>query len=63
MLIGNERPAVQGQIIKYAKEIGWQYLDPEETLRLRGGETGLVLKGVFEKQMVKLNSDFIDGNT
>ncbi|MCL5976440.1 MAG: HsdR family type I site-specific deoxyribonuclease [Candidatus Parvarchaeota archaeon] len=62
MLIGNERPAVQDQIIKYAKEIGWQYLDKEEALRLRGGETGLILKEVFEKQMVKLNSDFIDGN-
>lgn len=62
MSIGNERPAVQDQIIKYAKEIGWQYLDPEEALRLRGGETGLILKELFEKQMVKLNSDFIDGN-
>jgi type I restriction enzyme R subunit len=58
--LGTERSAVQNPLIKYACEIGWEYISPEEALRLRGGKTGLILHEVFANQMLKLNSEFID---
>jgi type I restriction enzyme R subunit len=59
---GNEKSAVQDPLIQYACEIGWEYIKPEDALRLRGGKTGLILKPVFTEQIAKLNSDFIDTN-
>ncbi|MCL4314974.1 MAG: HsdR family type I site-specific deoxyribonuclease [Candidatus Thermoplasmatota archaeon] len=61
-MIGGERLTVQNRIIEYAREKGWQYINPNEALRLRGGETGMVLREIFEQQMMRLNSDFMDGN-
>ena len=58
-----ERSSVQNPIIEYSKEIGWKYLDPDDALRMRGGETGLVLREIFTDQMVKLNSDFANLET
>lgn len=56
--LGGERSAVQNPLIEYAKEVGWQYIDSKEALRLRGGETGLIFKNVFTEQISKLNSEF-----
>ena len=53
-----EKSSVQKPIIEYATQIGWKYLDPEDALRMRGGETGLILRDVFSSQVIKLNSDF-----
>lgn len=39
--LGNERAAVQNTLIQYACEIGWEYVKPEDAIRLRGGKTGL----------------------
>ena len=58
--LGVERSAVQNPLVRYACEIGWDYINPEEAVRLRGGETGLIFKEVFMSQISKLNSDFID---
>lgn len=58
-LLGGERSAVQNPLIKYATEVGWQYISPEDALRLRGGKTGLVFKDVFIKQIQRLNFDFM----
>ncbi|MEW6664108.1 MAG: HsdR family type I site-specific deoxyribonuclease [Thermodesulfobacteriota bacterium] len=58
--LGTERPAVQNTLIQYACEIGWEYVKPEEALRLRGGETGLIFRETFADQMAKVNPDFID---
>ncbi len=58
--LGNERAAVQNTLIQYACEIGWEYVKPEDAIRLRGGKTGLLFKEVFTEQVGKLNSDFID---
>jgi len=58
--LGGERKSVQDTLIRYASEIGWTYIKPEEALRLRGGRTGLIFKEVFTNQLVKLNSEFID---
>ena len=57
--IGTERGAVQNTLIKYACEVGWTYVNPEEAERLRGGRTGLIFKRVFADQLQELN-DFID---
>jgi type I restriction enzyme R subunit len=46
----SERLTVQNPILKYAVELGWQYLKPEEALDLRDGETGIFfLKTLKEK--------------
>ncbi|MCX6803843.1 MAG: HsdR family type I site-specific deoxyribonuclease, partial [Candidatus Diapherotrites archaeon] len=58
--LGTERGSVQNPMIKYACEIGWEYIKPEEVERLRGGRTGLLLKEIFKNQVLQINSDFID---
>jgi len=60
MSLGSERQAVQDRIIDYSKEIGWDYVNQEEALRLRGGETGFVFNELFINQIQKLNHAFID---
>ena len=58
--LGAERAAVQNTLISYAKQVGWQYVKPEEALSLRGRKTGLIFREVFANQMRKLNSEFIN---
>jgi len=71
-----ERYSVQNPIINYVKEqsaeyvsqdgskvfikLGWEYVSPDEALRLRGGKTGLVFKEIFINQMQRLNPGFMD---
>ena len=42
--LGGEKGSVQTPLIQYASDILWQYVAPEEALRLRGGNTGFVFK-------------------
>lgn len=56
----SEWSAVQRPMIQYATYIGWQYLKPEEALRMRGGETGLYLTSVLEAQLLRLNPGVVD---
>ena len=56
-MIPGERSGVQNRIIEYAKEIGWVYINPDDAIRLRGGETGILLRQIFKNEMVKLNPD------
>jgi len=58
--LGGERDAVQNTLISYAKQIGWNYVKPDEALSLRGGKTGLIFREVFTNQLLKLNSEFIN---
>lgn len=44
MMISSERHTVQNPLICYATEAGWEYLPPDEALRLRGGEECPILK-------------------
>ncbi len=62
-LIGGESYSVQKPIIEYATQIGWKYLSPDDAARLRGGETGLILKQIFSQQIVRLNPDFANTET
>ena len=57
---GSERSSVQNPLIRYAAEAGWSYISPDETLRLRGGEEGLLLKEVFLEQAQKHNPGIIE---
>ena len=74
--LGVEKYSVQEPIIQYVQEpsaeyaaqngarvflkLGWQYVKPDEALRLRGGETGMVFREIFVSQLQKLNPDFTD---
>lgn len=58
----SEWSAVQRPMIQYATQIGWQYLKPEEALRLREGETGLYLNSILEAQLLRLNPGIVDSS-
>lgn len=60
MTLGAERPAVQTPFRRYAQEVGWQYLSPEEARRLRRGEDGLLLHDVFIQKVQELNPEAVD---
>ncbi len=60
MTLGSERHTVQEPLLRYAEEVGWEYLPPEEALRLRRGETGLVLYEVLIHQLQRLNPGVVD---
>jgi len=62
MALGSERRTVQEPLIRYAEEAGWEYLPPEEALRLRRGETGPVLHEVLVGQLQRLNPGIVDLN-
>lgn len=62
MGLGEERPTVQDTIIRYATEIGWTYLPPNEALRLRRGHSGIVLHDVLVQQLQRLNPGVVDVN-
>ena len=56
----SERSAVQNPILKYAAQIGWEYLKPEAALELRGGDKGLYLHDVLKAQLLELNPDILN---
>jgi len=73
--LGSEKYSVRNPIIKYVAETsddyisqqnnklfltGWEYINSQEAERLRGGKDKLILREIFTKQILKLNSDFID---
>ncbi len=60
MKLGTERSAVQNPILHYAREMGWNYLAPEEALAARGGVDGLLLRETFLTQAQKLNPGVVD---
>jgi type I restriction enzyme R subunit len=58
--IGGEKGAVQNPIIKYAAEIGWEYVNPDDSISLRGGETGFLFRDLFISQIQSLNPEFMN---
>lgn len=60
MSLSSEAAAAQYPMIRYATDVGWEYLSPEDTVRLRRGETGLLLHDTFIKQVQRLNRDVVD---
>lgn len=61
-MISGERAGVQNRIIEYAKQIGWEHISPDDAIRLRGGETGIMLREVFKNEIVRLNPDIDPGD-
>ncbi|EIV99907.1 type I restriction endonuclease subunit R [Thermoanaerobacter siderophilus] len=60
MAFGSERRTVQNPLIKYAIEAGWTYLSPDEALRLRRGDSGIVLHDILLQQLQRLNPGIVD---
>jgi len=59
-LLSNERITVQNPFVRYAQDAGWTYLPREEALRLRHGDTGLVLDEVLTDQLQRLNPEVMN---
>ncbi|MFQ6110185.1 MAG: type I restriction endonuclease subunit R, partial [Candidatus Aminicenantales bacterium] len=74
--IGSEKYAVQNRIIQYVREshaefadsrgrkilvkLGWEYVNTEEAVQLREGETGFLFRDIFTDQLHKLNPKFMN---
>ena len=56
----SERSAVQNPMLRYADQIGWEYIKPEDALQSRGGDTGLYFREVLEAQLLRLNPGVVD---
>ena len=56
----SERSAVQNPMLRYAQEIGWEYVTPGDALAFRGGDTGLYFTGILEAQLIRLNTGIVD---
>ena len=50
-----EAGAVQFPMVRHAAEIGWTPLSPSDALALRGGEAGLLFRGVLEEALRRFN--------
>jgi type I restriction enzyme R subunit len=55
----SEQRTVQNPLIKYATEIGWNYLPPEEALSLRGGEDGTLFAKVLAEKLIEFNKGLV----
>lgn len=60
MSLSSEAAAVQYPMVRYAVDVGWTYLSPDDAVRLRRGETGTVLWEVLVEQLQKLNPETVD---
>ena len=56
----SERDAVQNPMLKYADEIGWEFISASEALRMRGGDANLYFPDLLETQLLKLNREVLD---
>jgi len=58
--LGNEKYTVQEPLIRYAQEIGWEYISRQDSLSLRKGEGGLLFKKVLEDKLFEMNPGLIN---
>jgi len=56
----SERKIVQEPLIKYARQIGWTYLNRDEAVDLRQGEAGLFFYNILKEQLMNLNKGIIN---
>ncbi len=54
-----EHQSVQSPLIRYAEEIGWNYIPQSDALSLRKGEGGLFFNRVLEEKLIELNPGLI----
>ena len=50
-----EAGTVQFPMVRHAAEIGWTSLSPKNALAMRGGEAGLLFRGVLEEALRRFN--------
>ena len=50
-----EAGSVQFPMVRHAAEIGWTRLSPGDALAMRGGEAGLLFRGVLEEALRRFN--------
>ena len=55
-----EAGTVQFPMVSHAAEIGWTPLSPSDTLAIRGGEAGLLFRGVLEDVLHRFNPRMTD---
>lgn len=60
MSLSSERQTVQAPLIRYATEAGWEYVNPQEALRLRRGESGIIFHEVLVDRLQRLNPGIVD---
>lgn len=60
--LGNERSSVQNSIVQYARDCGWDYVKPDDALKFRCGNTGLLFRELFTNQLLKLNKNFLNSD-
>jgi type I restriction enzyme R subunit len=60
MIPMSERTAVQNPMLRYADDIGWDYVSATKALQLRGGEAGLFFTDVLRAQLLRLNPGIVD---
>ncbi len=56
----SEKSIVQDPLIKYASQIGWNYLSRDEAVVLRGGEAGLFFYDILKEKLIKLNKGIVN---
>jgi type I restriction enzyme R subunit len=62
-VLAPENRSVQFPLVKYAAEIGWTVLPPDEALKMRKGEGGMLLRSVLREQLLALNPGVVnEGN-
>lgn len=57
--LGNEFSTVQEPLIKYAAEIGWDYVSQADAVSYRQGESGLLFYRILSEKLVQLNPGLI----
>lgn len=60
MSLQSEKAMVQNPLIRYAIEAGWEYIEPYDALRLRGGESEVIFPDVLISQLQRLNPGMVD---
>ncbi|MBI2203302.1 MAG: HsdR family type I site-specific deoxyribonuclease, partial [Candidatus Rokubacteria bacterium] len=60
--LGSERLTIQEPLIKYAVEIGWDFLSSDAALTLRHGESGLFLYDTLRTKLLELNPGVVGPN-
>ena len=58
--LASERRVVQDTMVRYATEVGWKQVSPEDAVRFRRGETGLVFHELLVDQLQRLNPGVVD---
>jgi len=56
----SESAAVQNPLVKYAGQVGWDYVSRDEATVLRKGETGLLFYGLLREKLLELNPGILD---